>query len=298
MSTLEAKMGEVLAGDVVLLGLPTDEGGTFLAGTAGGPARIREVLHAGATNLCAENGHDLAADPRLKDLGDLDLESGEAGRRQIEERAQRIVKLGARVLALGGDHSVTYPLIRGYAGAGLKPTILHFDAHPDLYDEYDGKRYSNASPFARIMEENLAIRLVQVGIRTMNPHQRRQVKRFGVEVIEARDVGPQTRVDLDGLVYITVDLDVLDPAHAPGVSHHEPGGLCTRDVLRLVQAVRGTVVGADIVELNPRRDPVETTAMVAAKLLKELAAKMLEGHHPGGSDAGAGVPAQTPGSPR
>jgi agmatinase len=273
-------MEEILAGDVVLLGLPTDESSTFMRGCAEGPSRIREVLHAGATNLCAENGHDLEAEPRFKDLGDLDLAGGDAGRRQIEENARRIVQVGARALALGGDHSVTYPILRGYAGAGVKPSILHFDAHPDLYAEYDGNRFSNASPFARIMEEGLATRLVQVGIRTMNPHQRSQADRFGVEMIEARDFRPETSVDLQGPVYVTVDLDVLDPAYAPGVSHHEPGGLSTRDVLRLLQAVRGQVVGADIVELNPHRDPVDTTAMVGAKMLKELAAKMLEGAGP------------------
>jgi agmatinase len=287
MSTRRVQLEEIVAGDVALLGLPTDEGITFLSGAAEAPPRIREVLHAGSTNLCAENGHDLGADPRLKDLGDLKLEGGEVSRRQIEERVRRIVQMGARVLALGGDHSITYPILRGYAGAGPKPAILHLDAHPDLYDEYDGSRYSNASPFARIMEESLAIRLVQVGIRTMNPHQRSQAERFGVEVIEARDFGPETRVDLAGPVYITVDLDVLDPAYAPGVSHHEPGGMSTRNVLRLVQAVQGPVVGADIVELNPRRDPVSTTAMVAAKLLKELAAKMLEDVRPGSASGGA-----------
>jgi len=285
MSAGVVDIEEIRAGDVVLVGLPTDEGVTFMRGSAQGPSRIREVLHAGATNLCAENGHDLGAEPRLKDLGDLDLAGGEAGRRQIEERVERIVQVDASVLALGGDHSITYPVLRGYARAGLKPTILHLDAHPDLYDEYEGNRFSNASPFARIMEERLACRLVQVGIRTMNPHQRDQAERFGVEVIEARDFGPGTTIDLQGPVYITVDLDVLDPAFAPGVSHHEPGGLSTRDVLRLVQAVQGRVVGADIVELNPRRDPVDTTAMVGAKMVKELAAKMLESERPASSDA-------------
>jgi agmatinase len=284
MSGHTVEREKIRAGDVVLLGLPTDDGVTFMRGSAQGPARIREVLHAGATNLCAENGHDLGAEPRLKDLGDLDLAAGDAGRREIEKQVERIVQVDASVLVLGGDHSITYPVLRGYARAGLKPTILHLDAHPDLYDEYEGNRFSNASPFARIMEERLASRLVQVGIRTMNPHQRDQAERFGVDVVEARDFGPGTSIDLQGPVYITIDLDVLDPAFAPGVSHHEPGGLSTRDVLRLVQGVRGRVVGADIVELNPRRDPVDTTAMVGAKMLKELAAKMLETDRPPGSE--------------
>jgi arginase family enzyme len=152
---------------------------------------------------------------------------------------------------------------------------LHLDAHPDLYDELEGNRYSHACPFARIMEEDLVVRLVQVGIRTMNPHQRAQAERFGVEVIEMRDWPPGPVFDFDGPVYLSLDLDVLDPAFAPGTSHHEPGGLSTREVLGLVQNLRAPIVGADIVELNPVRDPVGITAMAAAKLMKEVLALML-----------------------
>ena len=122
----------------------------------------------------------------------------------------------------------------------------------------------------------MASRLIQVGIRTMNPHQQAQAERFGVEVIDMRAWQPGLQVNLHGPVYLTLDLDVLDPAFAPGVSHHEPGGLSTRDVIRLVQGLRAPIVGADIVELNPGRDPIGITAMAAAKLLKEIAGSMLE----------------------
>nr|NIV28320.1 agmatinase [Anaerolineae bacterium] len=150
------------------------------------------------------------------------------------------------------------------------------DAHPDLYDEIEGNRYSHGCPFARIMEESLVTRLVQVGIRTMNPHQRAQAERFGVEVHEMRDWRPGTAFDFGGPVYLSLDLDVLDPAFAPGTSHHEPGGLSTREVLELIQNLRAPIVGADIVELNPKRDPLGITAMAAAKLLKEVVAGMVE----------------------
>jgi arginase family enzyme len=159
--------------------------------------------------------------------------------------------------------------------------ILHLDAHPDLYDELDGNRRSHACPFARIMEEKLATRLVQVGIRTMNPHQRQQAERFNVEVIDMRHWQPGIPLEFDGPVYLSLDLDVLDPAFAPGVSHHEPGGLSTREVIHLIHSLKAPLVGADIVEYNPQRDPVGMTAMTAAKLLKEVVACMIASTLPG-----------------
>jgi agmatinase len=276
--------------EVTLLGLPTDENSTYMRGAAEAPPRIREALHAGSSNLYAENGlrvrpasRDLGAEPRFTDQGDVALGSGAEARRQIEETVAALLAGGARVLALGGDHAITYPIIRAYARAHLDLTILHLDAHPDLYDEFEGNRYAHACPFARIMEEGLVARLVQVGIRGTNPHQREQAARFGVEVHEMRDWQPGFQValrksplgEVEGPVYISLDMDALDPAFAPGVSHHEPGGLSTREVIGLIQTVPGPVVGADIVEFNPRRDLAGITAMAAAKLVKELAARML-----------------------
>jgi arginase family enzyme len=126
------------------------------------------------------------------------------------------------------------------------------------------------------MEEGLAKRLVQVGIRTVNGHQREQAERFGVEFVEMRNWRDDLTLDFDSPVYISFDLDALDPAFAPGVSHREPGGLSTRQAIGVIQRLRAKVVGADIVEFNPRMDPAQITAVVCAKLLKEIAAKMLE----------------------
>jgi agmatinase len=260
---------------VAVIGVPSDENSSFMQGAALAPPRIREVLHSGAANLCAENGVDLATESRWRDLGDLALASGREAFEQIEAMIGDLIERGVCVLALGGDHAITYPIMRAYGPRYRDLTILHLDAHPDLYDEIEGNRYSHGCPFARIMEENLVTRLVQVGIRTMNPHQRAQAERFGVEVIEMRDWGPGPVFDFDGPVYLSLDLDVLDPAFAPGTSHHEPGGLSMREVLGLIQNLRAPVVGADIVEFNPKRDPVGITAMAAAKLLKEVLALML-----------------------
>jgi agmatinase len=179
---------------------------------------------------------------------------------------------------------VTWPLVQAVTGSvgtatgvdGL--TIVHFDAHPDLYDSLDGDRFSHACPFARIMEEGKVARLVQFGIRTMNPHQRAQCERFGVEVHEFRD-WDGTVPALSGPVYVTVDIDALDPAFAPGVSHHEPGGMSTRqllDAIRQLGTSGARVVGADVVELNPTRDVNDVTAMVAAKIVRELLGLLVE----------------------
>ncbi|MEQ9592267.1 MAG: arginase family protein, partial [Cyclobacteriaceae bacterium] len=135
---------------------------------------------------------------------------------------------------------------------------------------FEGNKYSHACPFARIMEEGLASRLMQVGIRTMNDHQYAQAKKFGVEVIEMKDWKSDLQYEFDGPVYISLDMDAIDPAFAPGVSHFEPGGFTTREIISILQRVKGNVVGADLVEYNVTRDPTGVTGMLAGKLFKEL----------------------------
>lgn len=181
-------------------------------------------------------------------------------------------------MCLGGDHSVTLPIVRAHCRHFSGLTIVHIDAHSDLYDELDGDRLSHACPFSRIMEEGLVARLVQLGIRTLNEHQRQQADRFGVEVLEMSRWRLEDGLpgDLEGPIYLSLDLDALDPAFAPGVSHPEPGGFSTRELLDILQTLPSPLIGADIVELNPLRDVHDLTARVAAKMLKEIAARMLQ----------------------
>ena len=126
------------------------------------------------------------------------------------------------------------------------------------------------------MESGLAKHLVQVGIRTINGHQREQAKRFGVEVLTMQRWRDVFDLQFDSPLYVTFDMDCLDPAFAPGISHWEPGGLSTREALSVIQSLQANIIGADVVELNPTRDPLNLTEMVAAKIFKELAAKMLK----------------------
>lgn len=270
---------EALApGHVALLGVPWDAHSSFLRGPALAPRQIRAALHSGAMNLCAERGLDLGDDGRWRDLGDLAVPAGDdAALAAITGAAAAVLGRGGRLLALGGDHAVSFPLLRAYGEAHPGLTVLHIDAHPDLYDELDGDRLSHACPFARALEEGRIARLVQVGIRTLNPHQRAQARRFGVEVVEMRDWRPGMDLRLGGPLYLSLDLDALDPAFAPGVSHHEPGGLTTRELLGIIQSLPVPLVGADLVELNPVRDPSGITAALAAKLVKELLAQLLGG---------------------
>jgi arginase len=272
---LQSKINDIKRGDVAILGIPSDENSSFMAGPAEAPGHIRQALHSGSANLSTEDGTDLDNETRFIDIGDLVLSEGDVALQEIEAGVGQVLQVGAGLMSLGGDHSITYPILRAYAAQYQNLNILQFDAHSDTYEIYAGNRFSHACPFARIMEEGLANKLVQCGIRTLTKEHRAQNERFGIQVHEMRNWQPGTTIDIEGLIYISLDLDALDPAFAPGVSHHEPGGLSTRDILHVLQNLNGRIVGADIVELNPKRDINNMTAMTAAKLLKEIAALML-----------------------
>ncbi len=255
---------------VTILGIPFDENSSFLRGPALAPQKIREAFHADSTNYFTESCRDLKNHPDCKDAGDILFKPGVNSMLTIEQEVTQILSQTDKLFLLGGDHSVTFPIIKGFYSRFKDLTILHIDAHGDLYDNYENNPHSHASPFARIMENRLAKRLVQVGIRTMTRHQREQADRFGVEVIEMKDWNTNFRLQADGPVYISLDIDAINPAFAPGVSHYEPGGFSSRDVISILQNITGKVVGADLVEFNPTRDSSGITAMLAAKLYKEI----------------------------
>lgn len=246
-----------------------------MRGAADAPPVIRDALASEASHRWAENGINLDAGGCLFDAGDVFPKHGTREFDLIDSSITSLLAEGFYPLSLGGDHSITYPIIAAFARVYPELSILHFDAHPDLYDEFQGNRHSHASPFARIMEARLARRLVQVGIRTVNGHQREQAAKFGVEIIEMKHWEQCASLSFDSPLYISFDIDGLDPAFAPGVSHREPGGFSTRQALDVIQAIRAPIVGADIVEFNPRMDIQNLTGTVCAKLLKEIAAQML-----------------------
>ncbi len=259
-----------------LIGIPFDAYSSYLRGAGEAPPKIREALACDASNTWSESGVDLGVAGVYEDAGDLTFAEKDAFA-AIEAGVGALIEQRKRPVSLGGDHSITYPIVKAVARRHPELTIFHFDAHPDLYEEFEGNRLSHACPFARIMESGLAKRLVQVGIRTMNRHQREQAQRFGVEVVEMRELPAYQKLKSKGPVYITFDMDVLDPAFAPGVSHREPGGMSVREAIAHLHAIEGNIVGADLVEYNPVRDVGGVTATVAAKILKEILGKMIAG---------------------
>ena len=256
-----------------LIGLPTDCNSSFERGPAKAPAAIRAALWSERGNLACENGMEIGHDFTLDDKGDLPLDETPGDDARIRDAVSSSLDAHAIPLLLGGDHAVSFPIVQAIAAAHGPISILHVDAHPDLYEDFEGNPRSHASPFARIMEAGLAGRLVQLGIRTLNRHCRAQAARFGVEIIGMADFTADRVPLLTGPVYVSIDLDGLDPAFAPGVSHPEPGGLSVREVLAVLGRIKGPIVGADIVELNPRFDVNGVTAIVGAKLVREIAAR-------------------------
>lgn len=262
---------------VSLMGVPYDLNSSFRRGPQHGPAAIRAVLTSDANNGFAEAGLEVLEGAGWIDRGDLGIarHPSDAADEAIEKAAGEIIRECPHLVSLGGDHSVTFPILRALAGQYKDINILHIDAHPDLYDELDGNRFSHACPFARIMEGGYAVRLVQLGIRTLNSHQQEQAERYGVEVHEMKDWDGVPHLEFEGPVYMSIDLDGIDPAFAPGVSHHEPGGLTARDVLKLLQTFKGRLIGGDIVELNPSRDVHDMTSTLAAKLTREMISRII-----------------------
>lgn len=257
--------------NIALVGIPYDRKSSFMRGPSAAPSEIRKCLYSHSTNLFAENGISIE-DERIIDNGDIIIDRY----LDISKEIKQVLAGNNRILSLGGDHSITYPILKAYSDYYDNIEILHIDAHADLYDILAGDKYSHACPFARIMEDKLAARLVQVGIRTLNDHQREQSRKFRTEILEMKNYSIKKVPVMKNPVYLSIDLDGIDPAFAPGVSHHEPGGLTSRDVINIINGIEGPVIGADIVELNPLRDSNGITAALAAKLCKEILAKMLK----------------------
>ena len=263
---------------IKLLGIPFDSNSSFLKGAALAPGRIRLMDNDGSANPYCETGIDIKNGKNYLDIGDMVFADSNPENAYIAIKQFISQELGSddKMICLGGDHSISYPIIEAFTSKYSDLHVLHIDAHGDLYDNFDNNPYSHASPFARLLEKNKIQSLTQVGIRTLNGHQRDQVARYRVKVIEMKDFNYDFIHTLQDPLYISLDIDVLDPAFAPGISHHEPGGMSTRELIKIIHSISVPIVGADIVEYNPIRDINYMTAMVAYKLFKELVSKMTE----------------------
>ncbi len=262
---------------IKLLGIPYDLNSSFLRGAALAPPRIRLMETDGSANTFAELGRDIKAGEVYQDIGDLQLAgfSPQDAFQKIKAAVATAIEDGSKLVSLGGDHSIAYPILDAYTDRYPGLHILQIDAHGDLYEDFEGNPLSHASPFARILETGKVGSLIQVGNRCLTTHQREQASRYGVDIVEMKDFNLDFLVRLQAPLYVSIDLDALDPAFAPGVSHHEPGGLSSRDLYQILQSIPVEIIGADIVEYNPTRDLHNMTAMVAYKALKEVMAKMV-----------------------
>ncbi|MCB2113891.1 MAG: arginase family protein [Parvularculaceae bacterium] len=254
-----------------IMGFEWDASSSHSRGPALAPSVVKRLLRSEASSAFSIDLVDLRA--AIEDYIIPDLpEDGEGARALIEKTIGDCLAGGLAPLSIGGDHSVTYPILKAVAAKHGPVNVLHIDAHPDLYEEYEGDPFSHACPFARCLEGGLIKSLVQVGIRCWDPNLRDFADRHGVTILRADQTGDVPAAIFTEPLYMSIDLDGLDPAFAPGVSHPEPGGLSTLDVLTMIRRIKGPLVGADVVELNPERDPNMATARVVVRLVKELAA--------------------------
>ncbi len=256
-----------------ILGFEWDASSSHSRGPALGPSVVKRLLTSEASSRYSTDLVDMrdAIDGYV--IPDLPEDAAKA-RDIITRTVADCIREGLAPLSIGGDHSVTYPILKAIHAKHGPVNVLHVDAHPDLHDEFEGDRYSHACPFARALADGLVRTLVQVGIRCWDRTQLDQAKKYGVTILRADQVEEIPPAIFSGPLYMSIDLDGLDPAFAPGVSHPEPGGLSTLDVLKMIGRIKGPLIGADVVELNPERDWQMTTARVVVRLVKELAAKI------------------------
>jgi agmatinase/guanidinopropionase len=276
-----------LAGvDVAIVGIPYDGATSYRSGTRFGPRAIREqsLLLWGYNNALS-----VAPFQKLNvvDYGDLDVfpVDVQATHRAIEEQTRPIVDHGTTVLALGGDHSISLPLLRAHAKKHGPLAVVHFDAHPDTWDrEFGDCKYSHGTPFRRAIEEGLidTATYLQIGIRgpTAGPQDYVDAKNLGARMITLDEAAARGTVDVaeelrtrvgNKPVYVTLDIDAVDPAFAPGTGTPEVGGFTSHQMLQLVRGLRGlNLVGFDLVEVSPPFDHSHITAILAANLVFEF----------------------------
>lgn len=260
---------------LVFVGVPDDTQSTFLRGPAAGPSAIRSAYDGNCFNATTEAGVDLTG--LARDAGDVEPGGGwaESAARYTNAFGE-ILDAGKIPFAAGGDHAVTIPLVAAFSSHPRPIHVIQIDAHPDLYDDFEGNRYSHACTGARILEMDHVSSLTQFGIRTLSAAQQPTVDKYGdrLAIHHARETPgalpaalPQLGSEAD--VYLTIDMDGFDPAFAPGVSHAVPGGLTSRQVLDWMHRAEWNLVGMDVVEVNPGRDRDGQTAILAGRLLHE-----------------------------
>ncbi|MBS0262228.1 MAG: agmatinase [Planctomycetes bacterium] len=272
--------------DVAILGVPYDGATSHRSGARFGPRAIREasLLLWGYNNALGVAPFDTL---RIIDAGDADIvpPDQQATQKAIEAEARQLSASGARVLALGGDHSISLPLLRAATALHGPVALVHFDSHPDTWDaEFGTQKYSHGTVFRRAIEEGLidTSAYFQIGIRgpTAGPADYADARQLGATLVTldaalARTL-PLVLAEVTAVIgnkptYVTLDIDAVDPAFAPGTGTPEPGGFTSHQMLQLVRGLAGlNIVGADLVEVAPPYDHGQITAILAANLVFEI----------------------------
>jgi agmatinase len=279
------RLDEVSRADVAVLGIPFDSGVSYRPGARFGPAHIRAGSKLLRPYNPAQDVHPFAVQ-QVADAGDVAVNPFDLAEAitTIEDAATSVRADGASLLTLGGDHTITLPILRSLARDHGPIAVLHFDAHLDTWDTYFGAPFTHGTPFRRASEEGLLDleRCQHMGIRgpLYGAADLENDSALGFQIVRADDYetdGVAGAVDRmrrrlgDGPVYVSVDIDVLDPAHAPGTGTPEAGGLTSRELLNTLRGLVGlNVVGADVVEVAPAYDHAEITGIAAAHVAYEL----------------------------
>ncbi|GAB2551412.1 agmatinase [Leucobacter ruminantium] len=278
--------------DVAILGVPYDGGVSFRPGARFAPSAIREASRLLRPGYHVELDTTPVAKKQFVDAGDVACTPYNIGRavEQIEAAASKFVGEDKVVIALGGDHTIALPMLRTTAKVHGPVALLHFDAHLDTWDTYFGEPITHGTMFRRAFEEGLLIedRSMHVGIRGPVYDRDDFVRdhEFGFQIIRCSDIdriGVPSAIERvkerigDAPVYLSIDIDVLDPAYAPGTGTPEMGGLHSRELLQLLRGLKGlNIVGADVVEVAPAYDHADTTALAAATLVFDYMALLTQ----------------------
>ena len=275
--------------DVAITGVPFDLGASNRPGTRFGPRALRTIERVGPYNHVLECTpiHDLA----VADVGDVPF-SGRydihAAHREIEAWVQAIVNAGARPLSVGGDHSITYPILRA-VGRDRPVGLVHIDAHSDTGGPLDGLRENHGAPFRNAVLAGVLdpTRTVQIGLRGASEYLYEFASDSGMTCIHAEEIdllgiaaviNRAREVVGDGPVYVSFDIDALDPAFAPGTGTPEIGGLTSREAQAILRGLKGiNIVGGDLVEVAPQYDATTNTAHAGAQMLFEILSLMVHG---------------------
>ena len=279
------RLGEVDRADIAVVGVPFDSGVSYRPGARFGPAHVREASRLLRPFNPAQRVSPFAVQ-QVVDAGDIAVNPFHIDEavEQIEAGARALAQWSDRLVAIGGDHTIALPLLRAVADRHGPVAVLHFDAHLDTWDTYFGAAYTHGTPFRRAWEEDLLLsdRAVHVGIRgpLFSPEDLVDDAGFGFEIVSAMEVLDEGRQAVaarirdrvgDAPVYVSIDIDVLDPGFAPGTGTPEAGGLTNRELLGILRGLAGVhLVGADIVEVAPPYDHAEVTAVAASHAAYEL----------------------------